>query len=145
MRRYETLSPINSNQCALLHRDVEFKEVWLLHAELRAPEHPWRDALSHLLSDVHLSGVDGAVFRLKNPRLSYCNIKKRDCLFSHINHLHLTVFINYFSLGFSLLLLSSVSQLRQYITVSFIFPPDGLWPSMTGLKALFPSPVEQNK
>lgn len=66
VRWCKPLSSINSNQCILLYRDVELKEAWLLHAQLRTPEHPWWDVLTRPLPYVDLSGVNGAVLLMKH-------------------------------------------------------------------------------
>lgn len=66
VRRCETLSSVDSNQRVLLYRDVELEEAWLLHAQLRAPEHPRWDALSRPLPYVHLSAIDGVVLLMEH-------------------------------------------------------------------------------
>lgn len=70
VRWRKTLSSIDSNQCVLLYRDVELKEAWLLHAELRTPEHARWDTLTHPLPYVNLSSIDGVVLLMKHARPS---------------------------------------------------------------------------
>lgn len=66
MRRCKTFSSIYSDQCVLLHRDVELNEARLLHAQLRTPEHTWWDALTCPLPYVHLSRIDGVILLIEN-------------------------------------------------------------------------------
>jgi len=61
VRWCETPSSVDSDQCVLLHRDVELQEAGLLYAQLGTPEHARRDALPHPLPDAHLPRVDGVV------------------------------------------------------------------------------------
>lgn len=53
----DTLPPVDSNQCILLYRDVKLQEAWLLQPELRTPEHPRWNVLTHPLPDIHLSNI----------------------------------------------------------------------------------------
>lgn len=71
MRWCQSLSSIDSDQSVLLYRDVELQEARLLQAQLRTPEHPWWDALTHPLPYVDLSAIDGVVLGMKHARPSY--------------------------------------------------------------------------
>lgn len=62
----ETLSPVDSDQCVLLYRDVKLQEPWLLQPELRTPEHPRRNVLTHPLPDIHLSDIKGVVLLMED-------------------------------------------------------------------------------
>lgn len=75
MRWRQTLPAVDSDQGVLLHRDVELKEAWLLQAQLRAPEHPRRDALADPLPDVHLPRVDGVVLLVEHAGLPCGNTR----------------------------------------------------------------------
>lgn len=67
----ETLPPVDSDQCVLLYRDVKLQEAWLLQPELRTPEHPRRNVLTHPLPDIHLSDIKGVVLLMEDARSSW--------------------------------------------------------------------------
>lgn len=69
VRRRQTLAAVDSDQGVLLHRDVELEEARLLQIQLRAPEHPRRDALADSLADVDLPRVDGVVLLVEHAAL----------------------------------------------------------------------------
>lgn len=71
MRWSETLPSVDSNQRVLLYRDVELDETWLVHVELRAPEHPRWDALTHPLPYIDLSRIDGVVLLMEHASPSW--------------------------------------------------------------------------
>lgn len=71
MRWCETFASVDSDQGVLLYRNVELEETWELHAELGAPEHPRRDALTRPLPDVHLPGIDRVVLLMEDARPSW--------------------------------------------------------------------------
>lgn len=71
VRWSETLSSVDSDQCVLLYRDVELDETWLVHVELRAPEHPRWDVLTHPLPYIDLSSVDGVVLLMEHASPSW--------------------------------------------------------------------------
>lgn len=67
----ESLPPVYSNQCVLLDRDVKLQEAWLLQSELRTPEHPRRNVLTHPLPDIHLSNIKGIVLLMEDAGSSW--------------------------------------------------------------------------
>lgn len=67
----ETLPPVDSDQRVLLYRDVKLEEAWLLQPELRTPEHPWRNVLTHPLPDIHLSDIKGVVLLMEDGGSSW--------------------------------------------------------------------------
>lgn len=67
----EPLPPVDSDQCVLLYRDVKLQEALLLQPELRTPEHPRRNVLTHLLPDIHLSNIKGVVLLMEDAGSSW--------------------------------------------------------------------------
>lgn len=67
----ETLPPVDSDQCVLLYRDVKLEEAWLLQPELRTPEYPRRNVLTHPLPDIHLSNIKGVVLLMEDAGSSW--------------------------------------------------------------------------